>query len=393
RYGSNIKIFLRLRHNGDPSKFLSLDQVTDTMLHELAHIVVGPHNSQFHALWNQLRDELTDLVMKGYTGEGFLSKGYRLGGGLARVPIHEARRRAAAAAQRRQTLSAGSGRRLGGASVEQNADMREIIAGAVERRLAITQGCASGAAEGNQIAKDATRCGSTTKAEENEANEIAIAEALIDLMKEDDNPSLCRPGTLDGFVSRTSVPRVEKYSGSGLSKPRISSLNSNQTGVIDLTDKPSTITKHDTEWICNICTLRNPSQYLACDACGSERLRRPVMQSIKEPPAWQATSEPPFGPQPPAAATAVPSLIGHSPQDENRRSRGSAPAPVPTLDRHALPSTKPELSIRRRALVSLKQVEESLSSRPMGWLCPNCNTFMEKEWWSCVNCGTVKASS
>ncbi|KAI5295630.1 hypothetical protein KEM52_000762, partial [Ascosphaera acerosa] len=72
-YGSNIQIFLRLRHHGDHSQFLPLDQVTDTMLHELAHIVIGPHNAQFNALWNQLRDELTELVMKGYSGEGFLS--------------------------------------------------------------------------------------------------------------------------------------------------------------------------------------------------------------------------------------------------------------------------------------------------------------------------------
>lgn len=70
------------------------------MLHELAHIVHGPHDDRFHALWNQLRDEHEGLVMKGYTGEGFLSAGRRLGGS-GRIPMQEARRLARAAAEER----------------------------------------------------------------------------------------------------------------------------------------------------------------------------------------------------------------------------------------------------------------------------------------------------
>ena len=84
------------------------------MLHELAHNVHGPHDAKFHALWNQLRDEHEGLVMKGYTGEGFLSEGHRLGGRRG-VPREEAQRLARAAAEKRRVLQAGSGQRLGGA--------------------------------------------------------------------------------------------------------------------------------------------------------------------------------------------------------------------------------------------------------------------------------------
>ncbi|KAI5307399.1 hypothetical protein KEM56_002406 [Ascosphaera pollenicola] len=365
RYGSNIKIFLRLRHNGDSVQFLPLDQITDTMLHELAHIVVGPHNAQFHALWNQLRDELTELVMKGYTGEGFMSKGHRLGGGLARVPPHEARRRALAAAQRRQALTAGSGKRLGGTPVERTADMRDIIAGAVERRLNITQGCASGTAEGDQAAEDALVNGSRTKAEVDDADERAIMEALNELMEEDNKASLHRsstPGTLDGFVSRTSVPKTTNvYRPSSITAT--SSLTLDHTGIIDLESEPCE--KNEPEyWSCAVCTLRNPSQYLACDACGSERPHRNFVQP---------TEQPRFTPVRRTLAEAVPKT--HAPKASQIQSGPSKAShhvrtPLPKTARETFSSTasssaKPELSIQKRALQSLKTVEDSLSSRPM----------------------------
>ncbi|KAL8969452.1 MAG: hypothetical protein Q9183_001985, partial [Haloplaca sp. 2 TL-2023] len=109
------KICLRLRYPGDERQFLPLEQVVDTMLHELCHNVHGPHNEAFHNLWNQLRDEHESLIRKGYTGEGFLSEGHKLGGSTQRLPVREAQRRARAAAEKRRTLTAGSGQKLGGA--------------------------------------------------------------------------------------------------------------------------------------------------------------------------------------------------------------------------------------------------------------------------------------
>jgi hypothetical protein len=52
-----------------------MEQVTDTLLHELSHIIFGPHNVDFNNLWNELRDEHQSLLSKGYSGEGFLTPG------------------------------------------------------------------------------------------------------------------------------------------------------------------------------------------------------------------------------------------------------------------------------------------------------------------------------
>lgn len=44
------KICLRLRYPNDKSLFLPVEQVVDTMLHELSHNVFGPHDEKFHNL-------------------------------------------------------------------------------------------------------------------------------------------------------------------------------------------------------------------------------------------------------------------------------------------------------------------------------------------------------
>ncbi|ROW10860.1 hypothetical protein VPNG_05388 [Cytospora leucostoma] len=185
------KILLRLRHAGDRTQFLPVEQVTDTMLHELCHIVHGPHDAKFHALWDQLRDEHEGLIMKGYTGEGFLSQGHKLGGGKG-VPMHEARRLARVAAEQRAEKAArtrGSGQRLGGAPIQRNQDIRQVIADAIDRRNRTERGCGSTnftEKEMQTISDIATRNGFKTQAEEDAANEAAISQALWELVQEDE---------------------------------------------------------------------------------------------------------------------------------------------------------------------------------------------------------------
>ncbi|KAM0282593.1 hypothetical protein ACHAQH_002961 [Verticillium albo-atrum] len=188
------RILLRLRHPGDRAQFVLIEQVIDTMLHELSHIVHGPHDGKFHALWNQLRDEHMGLVMKGYTGEGFLSDGHRLGGS-GRKPMYEARRLARAAAERRRARGAltgsgsGSGRRLGGDAPRPGRDIRRTIAGAAEQRNTTLQGCGNmnhNEREIQALSETATRNGFRTQAEEDAANEAAIAQALWELVQEEE---------------------------------------------------------------------------------------------------------------------------------------------------------------------------------------------------------------
>ncbi|KAJ0386436.1 hypothetical protein COL922a_004333 [Colletotrichum nupharicola] len=182
------RILVRLRYPGDRSLFLPIEQVVDTMLHELSHIVFGPHDGNFHALWNQLRDEHEALIRKGYTGEGFLSDGQRLGGG-GRIPMQEARRLARAAAEKRRTLTKNSGKRLGGTGPRPGSDIRRTIVGAIERRSSTLQGCGNmnhNDREIQQISETATRNGFRTQAEEDAANEAAIAQALWELVQEEE---------------------------------------------------------------------------------------------------------------------------------------------------------------------------------------------------------------
>lgn len=357
------KICLRLRYPGDKNQFLPLEQVVDTMLHELSHNVHGPHDAQFHALWDQLRKEYEGLVAKGYTGEGFLSEGHRLGG--RRVPIDEARRIARAAAEKRRTLYAGSGQRLGGRPVRVGTDIRDVIVSAIERRNTVLKGCGAdekSAKEIDDLANQATRNGFRTKAEEDEANDRAIAQALWELVQEDEkkeygdqyipatpaNPT----GNGGGVISpKRPISPESSSSSSSTSKPATFSRGTRPDArhvsrlvtesapkksktipprstapPIPISTKPSVppapvaASKPLTGWACPICTLHNPIDFLACDACTSER---------------------------PAEITQ---------QIASRRAEPARP-------------------------------------RIQTWRCGFCSTVMEAKWWTCSNCGKVKENS
>ncbi|KAL1794590.1 hypothetical protein ACET3X_006406 [Alternaria dauci] len=194
------RILIRLRYHHDARQFLSMEQVTDTLLHELSHIVHGPHNADFNNLWNELRDEHQSLLFKGYTGEGFLSQGQKLGG--RRVPLDEMRRQARIAAEKRNRTSSSSsaagakdgGHRLGGARpVQRGIDMRKVIADAASRRNSITDGCASGSANAGRLVNQQEQEGFRTKAEQDDANDWAIAQALQDLMYDEEMQRLGAP--------------------------------------------------------------------------------------------------------------------------------------------------------------------------------------------------------
>lgn len=356
------KICLRLRYPGDKNQFLPLEQVVDTMLHELSHNVHGPHNAEFHALWDQLRKEQEALTAKGYTGEGFLSDGHRLGG--RRVPRDEARRIARAAAEKRRTLYSGSGQRLGGAPVRVGTDIRQVIVDAIERRNTVLKGCGSddkSAQEIEDLANQATRNGFRTKAEEDEANDRAIAQALWEMVQEDErkeygdqyipatpaNPT----GNGGGVVSPQKPVKAESSSSSSARPPTFSrgtrpdARHVSRLVTESAPKKPKTIPPRTAAsssasssststppassvptpeplsgWTCPICTLHNPVDFLACDACTSER-----------------------------------------PAEITQKLAGSQ--------------------------------REASRPRAQTWRCPRCNTVMESSWWTCSTCGKMKENS
>ncbi len=309
------KICLRLRYPGDKNQFLPMEQVVDTMLHELSHNVHGPHDAKFHALWDQLRKEYEGLLSKGYTGEGFLSDGHRLGG-RGRVPRDEARRIARNAAEKRRTLYSGSGQKLGGRPIPVGTDIRRVIVDASESRNTVLKGCGScnnkDEKEVIDLADDATEHGFKTKADEDEANDRAIAQALWDLVQEDEkkeygdlyipptpsNPTgngggdvgspetVKRDAPSSSAKSKTKAPPVRQYSDRPISRlvaegstKKLKTLPSRAVTTPVFVEAPAPVqapnphpaTTFATGWTCQVCTLHNPLNFLACDACTVER--------------------------------------------------------------------------------------------------------------------------
>ena len=293
----------------------------------------GPHDGKFHALWNELRSEHRVLLSKGYTGEGFLAKGRKLGG--HRVPLDEMRRQARIAAEKRhrEKKKKSSGQKLGGKKAPYGADVRKIIADAAAQRTKITKGCASGTREGAKAAEEAKRNGFRTKAEQDDANDLAIAKALVELMEEDETRKLegsasdhydggdeieglklvperglkhaanLQPSPSTSPEHKIILPENPKShlqskssqsSQSSSSKLKvfdllaeaerkrqgrrnsmISAVPSSSKNTVGDYGQPSTLADQNQNvsdcWTCSICTLNNPTLFLCCDACGTER--------------------------------------------------------------------------------------------------------------------------
>ncbi|KAK1829852.1 WLM domain-containing protein [Podospora conica] len=378
------RILLRLRYPGDKNQFLPIDEVTDTMLHELCHIVHGPHDGKFHALWDQLRDEHEGLLMKGYTGEGFLSDGHRLGG-RGQVPMDEARRLARAAAEKRKVLAAGSGRKLGGAAPRPSQDIRSVILSAIERRNQSLEGCGNtkhNEREILEISDEASANGFRTKAEEDAANEAAIAQALWELAQEDDmakygssyipptaeNPTGNGGGTVFGGAQKGKSPWTESLGAR--SKPSKAS----SPPPIPVATKPA-IPENASEvevWACEACTLHNPSSYLACDACGNQRPQR-VGRGL-------------------AAASVAGSSKGNSSNKNGGSSSSSSnnKRPRAVID---LTSSPVKGSSTKKRVGSATTTQQPSAPVPSTWECTFCGNTMLREWWTCSMCGKMKTSS
>nr|GAT47439.1 predicted protein [Mycena chlorophos] len=146
------KILLRLRPAHAPDTFMDEDDVVQTMLHELTHNVHGPHDDKFYKFLAGLQDEYDALQRSGYAGEGFYSKGNRLGTNVSHdLPPHLARAKAIEAAEKRRQKAqvlGGGGRRLGSGRLgTAGLSPRELAARAAERRARDEKECGHGSAE------------------------------------------------------------------------------------------------------------------------------------------------------------------------------------------------------------------------------------------------------
>lgn len=332
------------------------------MLHELSHIVHGPHDAKFHALWNQLREEHEALVLKGYTGEGFLSEGHRLGG--RRIPMHEARRLARIAAEKRRALSAGSGQKLGGVAPRPGEDIRRVIVSAIERRNRSLQGCGNishNEGEIRAISETASRNAFKTQAEEDAANEAAIAQALWELVQEDEkakygnsyipptpqNPAGNGGGAVVPAQGTSRQQKAEQRQPDSSAGPSIRTATSDTVSSKSEEARPIS-PRPSLGWSCAICTLDNPAQFLCCDACGTEKRVENTLRSAEK-----------------AAKRARPVVVDLTVENQPKAVK-SRTADVTQTRTPAPPAT---------------------------WQCSFCGNVMERQWWTCSTCGKMKDNS
>ena len=320
----------------------------------LSHIVHDAHDANFHAMWQQLRDEHEQLARKGYTGEGFLSAGRKLGG--RHIPMDEARRRARAMAEKRRALNAGSGQRLGGAPVRRGTDIRRVIADAAQRRATVTQGCGSGTKDTNAIVEQATKNGFQTQAEEDDANERAIMEAYIELLQEEEKEKWGDAYVPPSNHNPNPGSVREKEAAKRKSPPKPGNSTSIPPPLKSPIPLPANNSTISSMWTCQICTLENPWTYLYCDACDAER-----------PELIRRTS-----------------ISVSASSDTNANANSQASQKKSSSNRMVTATTT------RTAQPNLTAMS---SSSPAYWLCQMCETVMESQWWTCSVCGTMKLSS
>ncbi|KAG6602796.1 Neutral zinc metallopeptidase, Zn-binding site [Phytophthora cinnamomi] len=155
------KIYVRLRPQRSPGSFLPYEALLETLLHELTHMVHGPHNQAFYQYLDELKQEMESLMVRGLVGEegarfAGAGEGQRLGGDSAGVPIRVA---AVLAARRREQYNSLLGgersRRLGsktssGASREvlDPQTLRRRVLEAAERRRRDNELCKNVLREG-----------------------------------------------------------------------------------------------------------------------------------------------------------------------------------------------------------------------------------------------------
>lgn len=438
------KICIRLRYYNNPDLFLPIEQVIDTMLHELSHNVWGEHDGNFHRLWDELRDELETLIRKGYTGEGFLSEGKRLGGGHV-PPPHEMRRLARASAEKRQAqnkLSRGSGQRLGGTPLHlYGGDVRKVIADQATQRNTINKGCGSGRTDAIQLSDQSAQNTFKTKAEEDDANNRAIAQALYELMEEEEERKL--NGT---FSAAPTDGGLAWHPEGGLYDPkkeRLPEMNGSHH------QHPSE--EEQMEWAMQESVRSTPDP-----APDGNLFKQPVSNGdhIRSAPPVPVESKP----SPISAASASRPGFTNSPispfttgPEDRAASKRQRPVSERSIPSSSLTTTGPIKTERDDSpLVDLSEpfdptakppdqwtceictcinplqfltcdacgterpqpigignrgprprpkarpdisTQAPLQNESLGWICTGCGAFMEHRWWTCSACGKMKESS
>jgi len=383
--------------------------------------------------WEELRDEYAELTIKGYTGENFLSEGRRLGGNRY-VPIQEMRRQARAAAEQRKVRTQGSGQKLGGALIPWGMDIRQVIADAAQSRMAITKGCASERQDAVAIGEEASQNGFRTKAEEDDANDRAIAQALWELVQEQEaRKAGVTDWRSDGLTWNPGEGLQPAFHpGDPPMKPR-KSKNADGKSKAAAVKAPAKVTPAK-----SALTPTTRSKPLSKSEAEAETKSRQTKSS--EDRQHQPTSPQPPRKKPKTVADILPDIkrTNSEPADISNTTPPPAlpsnwscnlctlvnpitnttcaacdskrPASITAL--LAPPKQKPKLERPTRsnstssnnarllsltkssALISAEEAAARERIKPKsGWTCSRCGEWSEAMFWSCSRCGNIKEKS
>ncbi|KAH9837355.1 WLM-domain-containing protein [Rhodofomes roseus] len=344
------KIFLRLRPAHAPDTFYDEEDIVHTMLHELTHNVHGPHDEKFYKFLAGLEEEYYALKRSGYAGEGFFSKGQRLGTNVSHdLPPHLARQRALEAAEKRRQISAilGDGGRLGGVRGTTNKSPRQLAAEAAERRARDEKACASGAVAQKEVEKAAKE---------------SIEDRVIDLTASDSDPD-SDVEIVDGPIagpSKVVASTTKAANAARTPSGRTSTTTTKRSRPIVFTPSATpasgiAVDASSTKWSCTQCTLVNEAEASRCAVCDFARPRRP--------PSTSST------PSAPAATTtdewACPRCTLMNDAERFRCATCDAP----------------RLNVKREPGTD-------------GWTCTVCGEGgTPNDFWSCGFCGSIKTQS
>jgi len=363
-------IFVRLRQPSNPDSFLPFEQCLDTLLHELVHNVQGPHDERFHRIWNELRDEWMELQIKGYTGDGFLSRGNQLGGN--HIPRDELRRMARSQARQEHERYKKYGNKLGGSS--QSVRVRDAAATAAIKRNEITDnGCATGTKAAAQAMEDALLNGFRSQAEMDEANDLAIQMATFQLMEMEEAAKLQHGSARPVTASSSSTPAPS--SSEGLTWDPQNGLQMALSGI-----------PHE-QWETPISPSRPdsapPVPYDTrpdVDAYG-----RPLSRLVMEAEAKKSRKQ-----------QVRPDSTREDRQPGSARPANPWACVSCTLINHAGAMECEACGKKKPKGVSVSQGSSSAAqpvAKPSGWVCSACGTWSENKWWTCSYCGSFKTSS
>lgn len=322
--------------------------------------------------------------------------------------MDEVRRQARTAAEQRAKLSKiqAPGKRLGGKAPKPGrGGIRETIAKAALSRTKVETSCATGTKAGDKAAKraaeDSQRNGFRTKAEMDDANSVAIAEAMQELMELDEerviDTSEATPpsggliwsaehGLQAAPSKETPWPAPNPYgkmnrrfgdpAPQSQSQPRPGPSTSTSNGV---SKKPVPASAAATS---NIRGRPVSRVVLEAEAKKKQFQSLKPASTIKSEDLMRSTTQP-SQPRSSSRGEQWACLECTLVNEPNTTSCDVCEAPRPGFSKAA---TRPS------TMASSSGYQVSATSGPLGWLCV-CGTFMEDQWWTCTHCSKMRPNS